>query len=264
MTDLPLSRPPEIANAGIGVHGIGTRRDVFRLPEFWQLHLYRYSAEYFVDGVEYAIRPGSVSLVPPATTVEYRYHGRSDHLYVHFRADQDPEERGAARRAVPVVQDAGPALPLIDELLYRAATSYAAEPRRAEAQLWTALWRIAELSDARDADRGDPVVQAALEQIEKSLAEPLKVADLARRLGVSHNHLTRLFRTHTGETVVGHIQSRRMHRAHHLLMASTLPISTIAAAVGIPDLQAFNKACRRAFGASPRALRDRRSVDESP
>ncbi len=29
----------------------------------------------------------------------------------------------------------------------------------------------------------------------------------------------------------------------------------MAASVGIPDLQAFNKACRRELGASPRALR---------
>lgn len=44
----------------------------------------------------------------------------------------------------------------------------------------------------------------------------------------------------------------------YLLRESTLPIATIAtiaALVGIPDLQAFNKACRRELGASPRAIR---------
>ena len=39
------------------------------------------------------------------------------------------------------------------------------------------------------------------------------------------------------------------------LQATTLSIPAIAASVGIPDLQAFNKACRRELGASPRGIR---------
>ncbi|GAA3620718.1 hypothetical protein GCM10022419_127960 [Nonomuraea rosea] len=34
--------------------------------------------------------------------------------------------------------------------------------------------------------------------------------------------------------------------------------------MGIPDLQAFNKACRRELGASPRALRDRPAHSGDP
>jgi transcriptional regulator GlxA family with amidase domain len=49
-----------------------------------------------------------------------------------------------------------------------------------------------------------------------------------------------------------------MERARHLLIASTLAIPAIAATVGIPDLQAFNKTCRKELGASPRAVRERR------
>jgi transcriptional regulator GlxA family with amidase domain len=75
---------------------------------------------------------------------------------------------------------------------------------------------------------------------------------------VSHNHLTRLFRAETGSTVVGYVQARRMARARHLLTSSTLPIPAVAASVGIPDLQAFNKTCRRERGASPRAIRSQR------
>jgi transcriptional regulator GlxA family with amidase domain len=72
---------------------------------------------------------------------------------------------------------------------------------------------------------------------------------------VSHTHLTRLFRQDTGHTVVGYVRRRRMERARHLLIASTLAIPAVAATVGIPDLQAFNKTCRKELGASPRAVR---------
>jgi AraC family transcriptional regulator len=46
-----------------------------------------------------------------------------------------------------------------------------------------------------------------------------------------------------------------MARARHLLVSSTLSIPAVAASVGIADLQAFNKACRRELGGSPRAVR---------
>jgi len=73
--------------------------------------------------------------------------------------------------------------------------------------------------------------------------------------GVSHNHLTRLFRAEAGVPVVSYIRQRRMARARHLLTASTMSIPAIAASIGITDLQAFNKACRRELGRSPRAIR---------
>lgn len=79
--------------------------------------------------------------------------------------------------------------------------------------------------------------------------------EVAEAVGVSHNHLIRLFRAETGGTVVAYIRRRRMEQARHLLRESTLSIPAVAASVGIGDLQAFNKACRRELGASPRTIR---------
>jgi len=71
------------------------------------------------------------------------------------------------------------------------------------------------------------------------------VPEIAAATGFSHNHLTRLFRAETGDTVVGYLRRRRLDRARHLLRETTMAIPAIAASVGIADLQAFNKACRR-------------------
>jgi AraC-like DNA-binding protein len=192
-----------------------------------------------------------VSLVPPGATVRYRYRGRSEHLYAHLRiAPAGPS------RTVPVVQDAGPELPLLSGLLLHAIAASPGTPERTRAEIWTALWRVSRLTPAAAADRGPhPAVTAAIAHIEAHLAAPLTVPAVAAAAGVSHNHLTRLFRAETGATVVGYVRRRRLERAHHLLRASTLSIPAVAASVGIPDLQAFNKACRRELGASPRSLR---------
>ncbi|WP_396667632.1 helix-turn-helix domain-containing protein [Microbacterium sp. R86528] len=51
------------------------------------------------------------------------------------------------------------------------------------------------------------------------------------------------------------MRDRRMATASHLLERTTQPVASIAASVGFSDVQAFNKACRRYLGASPRAVR---------
>jgi len=246
-----LDAPPEVASLGVGVHGTIGTQDVFHLPDLWQLHLYEYTAELIVDGVPHAIRPGRVSLVPPACRVEYRYQGRSEHLYAHLRLSTSGEPR-----AVPVIQDAGAQTPLLSSLLRQGIAAMPGTPSRATAEVWAALWTVAGLSaPAARPDRKYAAVAAAIAHIESHLAEPLTVPDVARAAGISHNHLTRLFRAETGDTVVAHIRRRRLERARHLLRESTLPIPAIAASVGIGDLHAFNKACRRELGASPRRIR---------
>ncbi|GLH96811.1 AraC family transcriptional regulator [Phytohabitans aurantiacus] len=245
-----LDAPPDVVNVGVGVHGTTRRQDVFQLPDLWQLHLYRYHADIVVDGVAHAILPGNVSLVPPRVVVRYQYQGRSEHLYAHLRLP-------ASGRAVdvPVMQDAGAQVPVLSDLMQHAIDVFARSPAQAVAQIWAALWRVAHLAESTE-DRGThAAIGAAVAYIESNLAGPLEVPAIARAAGISHNHLTRLFRAELGSTVVAYIRARRLARAEHLLRSSTLPIAAVAASVGIRDLQAFNKACRQVLHASPRAIR---------
>lgn len=247
-----LDEPPELAAVGIGVHGPAGHVDVFELPSLWQLHLYRYEADLTVDGAAHAIMPGRVSLVPPGTNVRYRYRGRSEHLYAHLRLGTV-----GAPLSVPVMQDTGAQLRPLTAQLRQALSAWPHSPARARAEVWAALWRIAQLgpSPAGGPSAVHPAVATALALIEERLAQPLTVPQIAKAAGVSHNHLTRLFQAATGQTVVGYLRTRRMERARHFLEATTLSIPAIAASVGMRDLQAFNKACRRELGASPRGIR---------
>jgi AraC-like DNA-binding protein len=246
-----LDEPPGVANAGVSVHGITTLAESFRLPDLWQLHLYFYDGELEVGGTVHPIRPGHVSLIPADTEVHYRYRRRSEHLYIHARLP----DRGEAHD-VPVMQDAGASVPVFDGMLRQAISAAAHSPARANAEVWAVLWRMTQLRPHAAGHGDHPAVAAALAYIEGRLPKPIPVPDVAAAVGLSHNHLTRLFHSATGTTVVAHVRRRRLERAAHLLRESTLSIPAVAASVGIPDLQAFNKACRREFGRSPRALRE--------
>jgi AraC-like DNA-binding protein len=260
---LDLSEPPTVVSQGRPTHGVGRLVDQFQLPDLWSLHLYAYTAELEVDGVGYAITPGSVSLVPPASLIRYRYQGPSTHLYAHLRAGSVVEVRREGEPGswpLRLIMSPGPELGVITDLMESAVDSAATHPERTRADVWLALLRLAALDrdrrrESRRLSPGQEHLTRALAHIERHLAEPLTVPEIAAAVGVSHNHLTRLFTAGPGLTVVGYLRQRRIEHARQLLVHSTMSISAIAATVGIPDLQAFNKACRTVTGLGPRALR---------
>jgi AraC-like DNA-binding protein len=260
---MDLSEAPWVVAQGRPTHGTGRLVDDFRLPDLWSLHLYGYTAQLEVDEIGYGITPGSVSLVPPGSQIRYRYEGPSTHLYAHLQVDRvrSAGERGSeadVRWPLRLIMYPGSELPVITDLMESAVESAATRPERTRADVWLALLRLAELDRDRAGRRGSLGTEhltRALAYIERHLAEPLTVPEIAAAIGLSHNHLTRLFTAGQGETVVGYVRRRRVEHARQLLVHSTMSIAAIAATVGISDLQSFNKACRAVTGLSPRALR---------
>ena len=98
-------------------------------------------------------------------------------------------------------------------------------------------------------------LQTSLAIIDLELDRPITLAGLAQRVGISANHLLRLFHQHLGTTVMGQVRKRRAERARQLLEHSSLPMIDIATAVGAGSLQRLNKLVRHAHGRSPRSFR---------
>lgn len=247
---IDLAEPPQPVTVTVGVHGVRVRVETYRLPELWQLHLYDYSATLLLDGVEHTISPGTVSLTPPGTTAEMRYRGRSEHLYAHFRAPRSDGPSG-----IGVVSSSGTDLAGLRTLMGSAVHHARTRPERTRADLWMVLLRLAERSALPGTQPAPDHVAAAMSWIDTRLAEPITVPQVAAAVGVSHNHLTRLFRQRTGSSVVGYVRRRRVEVARHLLESSTVSIASVAGTVGFADLQSLNKACRAELGVPPRRLR---------
>ena len=254
---IPLEVRPTVVRVGIGVHGVHHAVDRYRLARLWCLHRYEYAADLVVDGVLLHIQPGTVGVLPPDASVEYRYRGRSAHTYAHFTLpDAGNSVSGAS---VPLLQR----LPDDDDTRFHADFAEAVGffgryPRRCEARLWDLLWRLTLPPTPETEERKHPAVRRALRLVEERLSEPLRVGELAVELDVSPGYLSRLFHAAIGTTLIAYLRERRMENARHLLLYSTLPITAIARQVGIPDLGQFNKAVHRAYGVSPRQLRKHR------
>ena len=254
---IPLDMRPTVVNMGIAVHG-RTPIERYRLQDLWCVHLYGYTADLSIDGIPCTIRPGYASVIPPDRAMEYHFAGRSVHAYAHFTLPGDQLwDNQQDAPVVPAVQDLADRFGTLSNAFEQAVSYVALQPRRAEVRLWDLLWELTDHAQRSIPPVVHPAVQRALHIIEVRLSDPITIPTLAHEVGLSHNHLTRLFRATYGVTVSAYIRQRRMERAQHLLLHSTLPIKAIAAQVGIADLHLFNKTIHRVLHDSPRRVRDR-------
>jgi transcriptional regulator GlxA family with amidase domain len=123
---------------------------------------------------------------------------------------------------------------------------------RPRAFVWNLLWSVARpLSELRK----DAVMYEAEDVVNRRLGERFSIAELAAEVGVSHEHLIRLFRVEHGVTPLAYVRERRVEAARRMLVSSDMPIKEIAHRIGIDDLQQFNKLMRWSIGKSPREIR---------
>ncbi len=154
-----------------------------------------------------------------------------------------------------MIMSPGADLPVIDDLMTSAIAASTTRPTRTRANLWAALLHLDALPHTTLARPAREHLAVAMAFVESTLPEPLSVPRIAAEVGISPNHLRRVFAAEAGETVVGYVRRRRVERARRLLASSTMTVGAIAASTGFSDLQAFNKACRIVTGLSPRAIR---------
>lgn len=98
-------------------------------------------------------------------------------------------------------------------------------------------------------------VAKARDFIERNLAEPLPLALVARRAGLSESHFCRVFRESTGLTLTDYINRRRIQRAKRELLDSGTRVSEIAFRIGYQSLSQFNRSFARVTGSSPTRYR---------
>ncbi len=87
------------------------------------------------------------------------------------------------------------------------------------------------------------------------LADPLDLQALADVAHLSAFHWHRVYHALQGETIAATVRRLRLQRASGYLANGTLPITTVAARCGYPNVQSFTRAFRAVYGASPRDYR---------
>src|SRR6201996_8184951 len=97
--------------------------------------------------------------------------------------------------------------------------------------------------------------QKALWYIEGHLAEPLTLDEIAGVAGVSRFHLVRAFTAATGLPVMRYVRARRLTEAARALANGAPDILRLALDADYGSHEAFTRAFRDHFGATPEAVR---------
>jgi AraC-like DNA-binding protein len=248
--EIPLSQKPQILHIGAHTHG-EFERESYNLPTIWCLHKYEYHADLRLNGELFKITPGSVSLTPPTTLIEYFFQGPSTHKFIHFHFSGTPP----VTHHSPYLFSSNSVPEDFAESFDQTIHFHSSNKLKAEVRLWDLLFQITTPLPSKEANPRHPKLEAALNEIDREIALPITIPDLAEKIGLSHNHLIRLFQKEMNRTIVAYIRERRVDRAIYLLRNTTLSIKAVAAAAGIPDPQRFNKVMRMATRHSPTNIR---------
>jgi AraC-like DNA-binding protein len=107
-----------------------------------------------------------------------------------------------------------------------------------------------------DLDPSDVLAMRAMRVVRENLDRTLSVSDLAERLDVSREHLTRVFREETSQTPYQFILRQKMLLAARLLKETTLPNKQIAGRLGYSSSAHFTRTFKHVMQMTPRRFRD--------
>ena len=103
---------------------------------------------------------------------------------------------------------------------------------------------------------GDVARIASVRQVvDQRWHEKLTIAELARAGGVNRDKLVRGFRDLYGSTIAEILAERRLAEARRMLLATDLPVASVAYRCSYLNNAAFTRAFSRRFGMAPSALR---------
>ena len=105
----------------------------------------------------------------------------------------------------------------------------------------------------------DAAILAVQNWLERHHAEPITIAELAARFGISQRNLTRRFNRATGESPRGYLQHYRLEMAKELLVTTQNSIQDICFDIGYESMTVFGRRFRQYTGLSPSAYRQRSS-----
>jgi AraC-like DNA-binding protein len=119
-------------------------------------------------------------------------------------------------------------------------------------RLLIAIFRLKRSDGASGVDAYKAAIaDSAIRYIRTYYADNVPCSLLAARAFVSTGYFHKVFKEVCGVTPTEYVQSVRLSEASKMLLETTLPVSSVAGAVGYSDVKFFYELFRRRFGVSP-------------
>ncbi len=94
-------------------------------------------------------------------------------------------------------------------------------------------------------------IEIVMDWLEQHYQEPFQLEKLSSEIHLSASYLSRMFRSHTGNTITEYINKKRLEEASLLLLTTSLPVSQISRKVGYADVTYFCRIFKKRYGTVP-------------
>jgi AraC-like DNA-binding protein/nitrogen-specific signal transduction histidine kinase len=170
---------------------------------------------------------------------------------------------GETTRRVPVLILSGRMLTLddIQRLEQHALVTFQSKDILTEDETTAALHRLLLGTDSLPPQTSALVKRTVL-YLQQNYASPLSRREIADAIGVSENHLSRIFRRELGITPWDFLNRFRIKQARELLTQTDRSITSVALTVGFSDPAYFSRVFRKQVGMSPSAFRERPRTEQ--
>lgn len=109
------------------------------------------------------------------------------------------------------------------------------------------------------------IVEAAIKHIQENYTATVRLADVAKLLCVSEEHLSRTFKKEIGFGFNEYVTLIRLQKAEHMLKNEpSRAITEVAYACGFNDSNYFSYKFKKAYGKTPSEVRDGNLVADTP
>lgn len=127
------------------------------------------------------------------------------------------------------------------------------------------LLALIDLATAASQEESLPPAERHVLQAERFISEHFStlgsLQEVAKHVGLSHDHLRHLFKEVRGQSLIRHLNEVKVKRAKLLLTSSPLLLKQIAAMCGFQDEYYFSAVFRRHTNLSPGAYRQRAAAE---
>lgn len=210
-----------------------------------------------IDGIVHHVQPGYVELLKPGRTETFEFAKEQDtwHRWIAVHINPVPifttEYVERLPSSIPITEELNR---LTDLMLALSGTHGFAEELMRSLGL-AALLLYASDSSADGKEAVHPSVGLAKSIIRSRYGEELTLKQLAGLVGLSPEHLVRLFKRHERTTPIKFLWHYRVLRACEMLMHTGLTIGEIAARCGFKTTYHFARVIKQATGRTPTGIR---------
>lgn len=121
--------------------------------------------------------------------------------------------------------------------------------------LFGLLTDIALFAEKESAARTNDPTSALLNLLNLHYMSPLPLKDLSKTLHYSKNHLERLFKARTGQTIQEYLYYLRLTKAEEYLIQTEMPYNQVALNVGLSEYRSLYHMIKKTYGVSPSEFR---------